>query len=78
MEETYKPIVTPKEPRVRTNLTSIQLDKTQKQTIDQAYSLFVAESEMFVSKGQFIEGLAQDFMRKKGSSIEPVENFNEI
>lgn len=54
--------------RVRTHLTSFQLDKDQKQTIDEAYNIFTAESGQFVSKGQFVEGLALDYLKKSNRS----------
>lgn len=61
LQPTNKPRV-----RVRTHLTSFQLDKEQKQTIDQAYQLFNGQNEQFVSKGEFVEGLALDYIKRFG------------
>ncbi len=57
--------------RIRPNLTSFQITDEQKQTIDQAFDLFKNSSEQQVNKGQFIEGLCLDFMRR--NSAPPVE-----
>lgn len=53
--------------RVRTNLTSIQLDKQQKQLLDQAYQLYTAESPVFISKGQFLVEIAQDYLKRRNT-----------
>ena len=60
--------------RVRTHLTSVQINDAQKASIDQAYKLFKASSGILgVTKGQFLEGLAQEFMEHAGGSID-IEN----
>lgn len=57
--------------RVRTNLTSVQINDAQKQSIDQAYKLFKQSSGMpGVTKGQFLEGLAQEFLQHAGGPID--------
>lgn len=56
--------------RVRTHLTSIQLDKTQKQLIDRAYQIYTAESPVFISKGQFLVDIAEDYLRRRNPSME--------
>jgi hypothetical protein len=57
--------------RVRTNLTSVQINDEQKQTIDQAYKVFKASSGISgVTKGQFIEGLAEEFLQHAGGSVD--------
>lgn len=53
--------------RVRTHLTSVQINDAQKQTIDDAYRKFKEISGMSATKGQFIEGLAQDFLQHAGT-----------
>lgn len=50
--------------RVRTNLTSVQINDAQKASIDEAYKVFKESSGMSgVTKGQFLEGLAQEFLQ---------------
>lgn len=50
--------------RVRTNLTSVQINDVQKQSIDDAYRVFKESSGLTgVTKGQFLEGLAQEFLQ---------------
>lgn len=48
--------------RVRTHLTSFQINDAQKANIDEAYKVFKETSGLNVSKGAFIEGLAQEFL----------------
>jgi len=66
----------PEKPRVRsrTNLTSIQIDKAQKVIIDQAYNTYINESPTFVSKGQFIEGLCADYLKRNAPLEQPSES----
>lgn len=54
--------------RVRTHLTSFQINDAQKQNIDEAYKVFKETSGLNVSKGAFIEGLAQEFLQSVGST----------
>ena len=53
--------------RVRPNLTSLQIDDSQKATIDEAFKVFKQSANIpNVTKGQFIEGLCQDFLHHAG------------
>lgn len=54
--------------RVRTHLTSFQINDAQKVNIDEAYKVFKESSGLNVSKGAFIEGLAQEFLQSVGST----------
>lgn len=54
--------------RVRTHLTSVQINDSQKANIDEAYKVFKATSGISASKGEFLEGLAQDFLKSAGGS----------
>lgn len=69
MEENIKdkPLITSafSQPRIRSrsNLTSLQITKDQKQLIDQAYSLFSDQNNSFISKGQFVEQLCANYIR---------------
>lgn len=55
--------------RTRTHLTSFQINKDQKETIDQAFNLFQSQNEQFVNKGQFIEGLCMDYIRRHSNDF---------
>ena len=52
--------------RMRTNLTSVQINDTQKQSIDQAYRVFIEQAGDF-TKGEFLEALCQQYLKKQGS-----------
>jgi len=56
--------------RVRTHLTSFQINDAQKQNIDEAYKVFKETSGLNVSKGAFIEGLAQEFLSSVNAPVE--------
>jgi hypothetical protein len=63
--------------RVR-RLTTIQINKEQKQSFDQAYKLF-NQGDEFKSKGQFIKQLADDYFDLNLRKEQPVEDdFNNL
>lgn len=55
--------------RVRTHLTSFQINDEQKANIDEAYKVFKETSGLNVSKGAFIEGLAQEFLSSVNAPV---------
>lgn len=62
----------------RSGLTTIQITDTQKESIDQAYSMYANEQNK-VTKGEFLEILAHKYMSENGRhrSVLPVPESNQ-
>lgn len=51
--------------RIRTNLSTVQMNDEQKDVIDRAYSLFVDVAQAKMSKGAFLSALCLSFLQGK-------------
>lgn len=61
--ENIKPIITLKPNRDRSDLTTIQISDSQKETIDLAYRYYTDTGKDKPTKGEFIQYLASQFIR---------------